>query len=132
VGVRCPAGTTTARHYGFAEELLKEYAWFGRDTAEEGMRPGGLLKPNDLGLFDVYGNVAEWCLDVPAPYRWGRQGEPVEDRELAAGVWAQPLRALRGGALPYPTNTVRSAARNANRPDNPLSTAGLRVARTMP
>jgi formylglycine-generating enzyme required for sulfatase activity/tRNA A-37 threonylcarbamoyl transferase component Bud32 len=126
------AGTTTARHYGHAEELLKEYAWAGLYSDAEGVRSGGLLKPNDLGLFDVYGNVAEWCQDVPATYRWGRRGEAIEDRELGAGAWAQPLRTLRGGALTYPTTAVRSAARNANRPDNPLSTAGFRIARTMP
>ena len=47
------------RQRNAAEELLTEYAWVGENSK---MRtwPPGLLKPNSLGLFDMYGNVAEW------------------------------------------------------------------------
>src|SRR5205807_2632200 len=50
----CRAGAVTSRFYGAAEDLLGEYAWYTKTA--QGTRPGGLLKPNDFGLFDLYGN----------------------------------------------------------------------------
>ena len=38
----------TRRHYGDADELLKEYAWYSKTTNDEGTRAGGLLKPNGI------------------------------------------------------------------------------------
>ena len=72
----CRAGAVTRRYYGDADELLKEYAWYSKTTNDEGVRAGGLLKPNDLGLFDLYGNALEWTQDPAFIYRWpgGRKG----------------------------------------------------------
>src|SRR6516225_191938 len=50
------AGASTARYYGETEELLPKYAWYLRNSQEQTW-PVGSLKPNDLGLFDVQGNV---------------------------------------------------------------------------
>jgi formylglycine-generating enzyme required for sulfatase activity len=55
----CRAGTTTRRYYGDSDSLLKHYAWYQRNA--DGRRLVGLCKPNDFGLFDMYGNVEEWC-----------------------------------------------------------------------
>src|SRR6185503_9607357 len=56
----CRAGAVTSRFYGNADALLGKYAWF-KDNAQDRSWPVGRLLPNDLGLFDVYGNATELC-----------------------------------------------------------------------
>ena len=52
----CRAGTMTSRYYGLSTDLLKRYAWY-RPIAKIDAWPCGSLQPNDLGLFDMLGNV---------------------------------------------------------------------------
>jgi hypothetical protein len=63
----CRAGALTSRYYGGSVDLLGEYAWYFRNSPTTETSRCGRLKPNDLGLFDMLGNVYEWCLDVYAP-----------------------------------------------------------------
>src|SRR5919206_182005 len=56
------AGTTTPYFFGTDPKKLDEYAWY-EPNAEEHTHPVGKKKPNPWGLYDIYGNVAEWCLD---------------------------------------------------------------------
>jgi formylglycine-generating enzyme required for sulfatase activity len=119
----------TARHYGHVEELLKEYAWYSQTTNSAGVRPGGLLKPNDLGLFDMYGNVLEWCQERALWYGWRRQ-RPQNDIEDDLDIRDNFSRLLRGGAFPYHAVLVRSAVRSSLRPSLGNIDAGMRVART--
>jgi serine/threonine protein kinase/formylglycine-generating enzyme required for sulfatase activity len=56
----CRAGTAAPWAHGLAEGLLDEYAWYDRNAGGR-MHPVGLLKPNDLGLFDMHGNALQWC-----------------------------------------------------------------------
>jgi len=56
----CRAGSRTSRYYGYDPQLLPEYAWFNVNSNDQTW-PVGMLKPNDFGLFDMLGNVGEWC-----------------------------------------------------------------------
>lgn len=107
--------------------MLKYYAWHG-DNARDRAWPVGLLKPNDLGLFDMYGNAWEWCHERDS---LDHRRLP-EDREDTARVVLADDRVLRGGAFDCRPPTMRSAARFADRPNSRSHMVGLRVARTCP
>jgi formylglycine-generating enzyme required for sulfatase activity len=128
----CRAGAVTSRHYGEAEGLLKEYAWYSKTTNAEGVRAGGLLKPNDLGLFDLYGNVFEWTQDPAFLYRWPGRNKDEEDIEYILYIKDNIRRLLRGGSFVNLAPSVRSAYRDSLRPSVALGAAGFRVARTYP
>src|SRR5262245_16102296 len=69
----CRSGTVTGRYYGLTTDLLGKYAWYQANSQEHAWSCGSLL-PNDLGLFDMLGNMYEWCqdrTDAPRPMRKG-------------------------------------------------------------
>jgi formylglycine-generating enzyme required for sulfatase activity len=128
----CQAGAVTSRYYGAADDLLKEYAWYLKTTNDEGVRAGGLLKPNDLGLFDLYGNVAEWVQNPAGLYGWPGGDRPKEDAEYSLDVRENRIRLLRGGGFADQAPDVRSANRFTAPPSLAVPGAGFRVARTYP
>ena len=126
----CRAGTVTSRFYGDSDVFLGNYAWYEKN-AEERAHLVGLLQPNDLGLFDMLGNVAEWCQDRALYYPKEGKGGPVEDREdKATLIEEKSARVLRGGSFASRAQNVRSAERLTALPSYRLATVGLRVART--
>jgi formylglycine-generating enzyme required for sulfatase activity/predicted Ser/Thr protein kinase len=125
----CRAGSTVSRSFGQAEELVPHYAWYAANASERAW-PRGSLKPNDFGLFDMHGNVWEWCAE-----RWSSYFEnprPVDSEDTTV-VNAASNRVLRGGSFDSPPKAVRSAYRERfEKPQFGSDEIGFRVARTVP
>jgi formylglycine-generating enzyme required for sulfatase activity/tRNA A-37 threonylcarbamoyl transferase component Bud32 len=124
------AGAATSFYYGETEELLREYAWYYKTTNIQGVRAGALLKPNDWGLFDIYGNVFEWCQDPAILYRGRKANQAKEDKEHKLEINDNESRILRSGGFDFYAMNLRSATRGTDKPSNDPNGAGLRVART--
>jgi len=84
----CRAGRKTRFSFGDDESKLGEYAWYGKNSGGK-TQPVGQKKPNAWGLYDVHGNVWEWCHDWFGPYPKG----PVTD---PSGPAKGASRVLRG------------------------------------
>jgi formylglycine-generating enzyme required for sulfatase activity len=128
----CRANSSTSRFYGESDELLPFYAR-GRMPSRDKAWPVGGLKPNDFGLFDMLGNIVEWCQDASfgQPYVMGPPGFPAEDKEDTAKVKDNVPRALRGGPAGDPSDLVRSNLRDRAQPKFGSIATGFRVARTI-
>jgi formylglycine-generating enzyme required for sulfatase activity len=127
----CRAGSRTSRFYGSGEAMLKEYAWYVKNTDAECTWPVGQLKPNDLGLFDVYGNAYEWCQDRSREEKPMDQGLVREDREdTMLKVSNAQDRLIRGGSFVNQAWRLHSAAREGALPSTRSYTVGFRVAKT--
>jgi serine/threonine protein kinase/formylglycine-generating enzyme required for sulfatase activity len=136
----CRAGSETAHPFGDSEHLLARYAWTFL-TSEDRVHPVGSLLPNELGMFDILGNVWEWCHDGPSkdsqdrfpPYLSRPGGRPLSDGVIATVIDGQATqRVLRGGAFDYAPIQARSAYRYLVRSELVEGTVGLRVVRTLP
>jgi len=121
------AGALTCRYYGETEDLLAKYAWYAKN-AQEKTWPVGSLKPNDLGLFDVQGNVFTWCQEQYKPYPQGE--ETSDDKEDDLVIVSTNSRVLRGGSFNTQASNVRSSYRVSYVPSNRALNLGFRPART--
>src|SRR5262249_48615160 len=112
-------------------DLLGQYAW-DLSNAQERSWPVGSKKPNDLGLFDLHGNVWCWCQETVKNYPQSKQGATIDDNEDIVSIKSQEIRVLRGGSFGTLSSAVRSADRNFHAPAVRLSYIGFRPARTLP
>jgi eukaryotic-like serine/threonine-protein kinase len=120
----------TSRYFGETEELLSNYAWYDKNS-NDGTRPVGTLKPNDLGLFDMQGNLYTWGQEGYNEYPTAREGEVVEDSEDKEVITSTRKRVMRGGAFGTNVSYVRSAVRFSLVPASRFN-IGFRPARTLP
>jgi formylglycine-generating enzyme required for sulfatase activity len=123
----CRSGTVTDRFDGAAQELLPRYAWY-LANAQGRAWPVGQKRPNDLGLFDMHGNVYVWCQDAG----FGEDLVVQEGQAERLGSRETRTHVLRGGSFLNTAAVVRSAYRSGNRPSYRDVTVGVRVARTLP
>jgi formylglycine-generating enzyme required for sulfatase activity len=117
----CRAGTATAYCSGDDPLGLDAFATHG-DNGGDGTTDVGLKRPNALGLFDLHGNVWEWCQDRFRPY-------PGDDRPADPG--RDGWRCLRGGNWYVPRPDCRSAERGHLPPTSKGNMLGFRVLRTI-
>jgi len=124
----CRANTTTSHYYGDTYELLSRHANFFMGPEERPIAVGSLL-PNSFGLFDLHGNVLEWCQEQLQDEldKIAAQNEDLEDTEP---VIHSLKRVLRGGAWHNHPRQVRSASRFADFPNTRVPSSGFRLVRT--
>lgn len=115
----CRAGAKTAYSFGENAKSIGDYAWFGGNSNNQ-THPVGLKKPNDWGLYDMNGNVWEWCSDNYANYPKGALTDPL-------GPETGMARVIRGGSWAYSAVNCRSANRGRTVPIRRYSAGGFRV-----
>jgi formylglycine-generating enzyme required for sulfatase activity len=108
----CRSGTTTAYSFGDDASRLGDYGWLNENSVSS-THPVGEKKPNAWGLYDMHGNVWEWCQD-----------------RYYGGATSGSLRVYRGGSWLGIARYCRSANRLRNTPEYRDSSLGFRVLRS--
>ena len=120
------AGTLAPWSFGWEEQAIGDYAWFGSNSNTRAHAVGGKW-PNPLGLSDMHGNLWEWVRDWYGPYEHQFAVDPVR---LVGG--AVRRRVLRGGSFGYSPEDLRSARRVRLVPAFRDLRIGFRCARSSP
>jgi formylglycine-generating enzyme required for sulfatase activity len=118
----CRAGSATAFCCGDDWRQLEDYAWFKSNSGDT-TAPVAEKLPNAWGLYDMHGNVFEWCSDAMLPY-------PRVSHNESPGYRGTSVRVRRGGCWLYDHNVCRSACIDFCNPSYRFDFLGFRVAMT--
>ena len=113
------AGTSSAYFFGRDAHELSDYAWI-QSNAEKSTHAVKQKKANPWGLYDVYGNVREYCQDWYGPY-------PEREQQDPKGPDKGTYKICRGGSWKFTPPHCRSASRHLTRPGVATSDIGLRL-----
>ena len=119
----CRAGTTTDYFWGSSKSDAKDFGWFdmnARDTTHH----VASLAANPWGLFDIVGNLWEWCDDV---WHSDYNDAPTTEEPWRTNGDRQPRRCLRGGAWDMDVFRLRSAYRSYDHRELGTSRFGMRI-----
>jgi hypothetical protein len=116
----CRAGTTNLFSFGNSATNADQYAWT-QENSESITHPVGQKRPNPWGLYDIHGNVWEWCSDWFAPY-------PAAALTNPAGPTQGKFKVFRGGGWNNDADFARSANRFMMSPSNGIYFVGFRIA----
>lgn len=118
----CRAGTNTRFYYGDDPDYadLADHAWYARNSHQT--HPVGQKSPNPWGLYDMIGNVWEWCSD------WYAKTYPAGDAVDPTGPASGTDRVLRGGCWGIAKQGCRCARRARFQSNTRLDVCGFRVA----
>lgn len=116
----CRAGSTTAYSFGDDVSLIGDFAWF-KDNAGDQTHPVSQKRPNAWGLYDIHGNVLEWCSDWSGDYPRGSVTDPH-------GAASGSYRVYRGGSWYRSARDCRSSLRRKCPPSRRYADLGFRLA----
>ena len=120
----CRAGTTSAYNTGDGEESLQKAGWYEANSGKE-THPVGKLAPNAWGIYDMHGNIWEWCLDWYAEYT-------PEDKTDPLGPETGSDRVFRGGGWGDSAKFCRSTYRSWFDPAVRYDALGFRIVMVLP
>jgi len=117
----CRAGTGSTFYFGDDEVLMSRYAWYAYSSKWR-KHPVGQLKPNAFGLYDMLGNVWEWCRDT---FHDNYAGAPSDGRAWLGGE-DDGLRIMRGGGFGSHEGLCNCSVRDADGQGEELESVGFR------
>lgn len=116
----CGGQNSEGNLYAGTSDNLDDYAWYG-DHSDDNTHNVGLKKANELGLYDMSGNVLEWCYDYYGAYTSDEVDNPQ-------GPSSGKFRVVRGGSSWSPAENCRVTYRCNYEPTNTYSRLGFRLA----
>ena len=116
----CRGGKKSRGYKYSGSNTIDDVAWYDGNSSDE-THPVATKSPNELGIYDMSGNVKEWCQDWYGSYSSAAQTNPT-------GASSGTQRVIRGGSWSFNAYYCRSSFRISNPPDSRYEFLGLRLA----